>query len=852
MGKTSKYWDNRAIKRLNSAEKTSEKYIKQVQKMYDRAYRNLNKEIETIYKTYSNDTGIDVNTLKQLLTKKETSKVFKELKAKGYDKYIKDNYKSRITRLEQLKAQIYAKAKDVYAEEELINHKCYSEVYKDSYYKSIYDTQMGTGLDFGFSTIDNNLIESLLNERWSGKNYSQRIWGNTDILAESVSEVIGGAILSGQSLSKTTKQVRERFGVGKYYAERLVRTETSHFYNEADAMAYEEMGIDKYVFVAVLDNRTSPMCQEYDNKVLDYKDKQVGVNFPPLHPNCRSTTRGYLGEEAEKSLQRRARDPKTGKTELINNMSYKEWAKTKGLDVATTKRGGQLPAKPVVDTSKSVKIEVKPLTKEQKEALEYYVSGEGMYINNFLRSRNGLTPNDMWDEDIELVKKLDGATDKPVGATRLYRSVDASVIFKDINEFEYEDLRGYLNYGAKGNYETNRFNTLMSKQVKEFKDLGYVSTTKEYEIARDWGGFTGSNKPIVLELNLDDTVKGVDLDFLDVADDPQKETLLARNQMFKVKDITTKDGNIYVKVDVTSGDVVKDTVEKVVKTADKMTLNDLPSQLNTSKEAKNNQLFIDAINNPKADPKVVKVYKTMGAKTKYDFKVSHAKDSSVKYVTNRTTKDISDIKLTIPNIKDAKDVGNINTVLHENMHFIDLMNGKGNIYKSTETNLLNVVKNTDATISEDIQKIFDEFNALSNKHAEEIRGKYNPIYAELNEKIKNKTISYTEYKKEWSKVNKLWREEFKEAEFIERNYLGGGVSNLQDIYDALSGGKYREMDIVKYGHGYKYYKTYERRVKEIVANYGALSITRPDLIELLKADKPALVQELDALMDILL
>lgn len=353
--KTSKYWDDRALRRLTGAEKTSEEYIKRVRKMYDKAYRDINKDIETIYKNYSKNTGIDVDTLKTLLTKKETDKVFKELKAKGYDKYVKDNYKSRITRLEQLKAQIYTKAKDVYSEEELINHQCYSEVYKNSYYRTIYDTQMGTGYNFGFGTIDDNLVKAVLNERWSGKNYKARVWGNTDILAESVSEIVGASILNGQSLSKTSKEIRERFGVSKYYAERLIRTETNHFYNEADAMAYEEMGIDKYVFVAVLDNRTSPMCQDHDNKVYDYKDKKEGFNFPPLHPNCRSTTRGYLGEEAEKHLQRRARDPKTGKSELIGNMSYKEWAKTKGIDVATTKRDGQLPTKSKVNVSKSVK-----------------------------------------------------------------------------------------------------------------------------------------------------------------------------------------------------------------------------------------------------------------------------------------------------------------------------------------------------------------------------------------------------------------------------------------------------------------------------------------------------------------
>ena len=81
------------------------------------------------------------------------------------------------------------------------------------------------------------------------------------------------------------------------------------------------------MFVATLDSRTSEICQSMDGKVFDYKDREEGVNYPPLHPNCRSKTRAYLGEEAEKTLKRRARDPKTGKTEIINNVSYKDWIK---------------------------------------------------------------------------------------------------------------------------------------------------------------------------------------------------------------------------------------------------------------------------------------------------------------------------------------------------------------------------------------------------------------------------------------------------------------------------------------------------------------------------------------------
>jgi SPP1 gp7 family putative phage head morphogenesis protein len=328
---SSNYWDKRAIDRMSTAEKQSEAYISRVKSMYNQAFKNIDNEIAKVYQNYSKDTGLDIEKLKQLLTVNETSKTWKMLKKQGLDKYIKTNYKSRISRLEQIQAQIYAKAKQIYPKEELQNTMCYRGVINNSYYKAVYDTQMATGYDFSFNKIDKNLFNTLLNEKWSGKNYSQRIWENTDILAESVSQVVGGALLSGQSIEKTSKQIRDRFNVSKYYAERLVRTETNHFHNEVDALAYEEMGVKEYVFVAVLDSRTSEICQANDNKKFLYKDKQIGVNYPPLHPNCRSTTRGYLGEEAEKRLKRRARNPITGKNEIIDNISYSDWLKQKGV-----------------------------------------------------------------------------------------------------------------------------------------------------------------------------------------------------------------------------------------------------------------------------------------------------------------------------------------------------------------------------------------------------------------------------------------------------------------------------------------------------------------------------------------
>ena len=355
MAKPSNYWDKRAIKRLSEAEKQSEAYIERINKMYDQAQRNIQRDIENIYENYSKATGLDTQSLKALLTRSRSAKLWEDMKRKGLDKYVKDNYKARITRLEQLQAQIYAKAKQVYTQERKAHTELYKRIVEDSYYKNIYDAQMGTGYDFGFSQLDENMVNALLNEKWSGKNYSQRIWGNTDLLAESLSEIVGGAMLSGQSIAKTSRQIRERFDVAKYYADRLVRTETNHFNNEADAMAYEEMNVDKYVFLATLDTRTSTICQEMDNAVIPLKEREVGKNYPPMHPNCRSKTRVYMGEEVEKTLKRRARDPITGKTKGIDNISYKEWAEQNGITTFYDDKD-QKPQNSLKKQEKSVKI----------------------------------------------------------------------------------------------------------------------------------------------------------------------------------------------------------------------------------------------------------------------------------------------------------------------------------------------------------------------------------------------------------------------------------------------------------------------------------------------------------------
>lgn len=74
---------------------------------------------------------------------------------------------------------------------------------------------------------------------------------------------------------------------------------------------------------------------------------------------------------------------------------------------------------------------------------------------------------------------------------------------------------------------------------------------------------------------------------------------------------------------------------------------------------------------------------------------------------------------------------------------------------------------------------------------------------------------------------------------------GGGVTELSDIFDALSDGIYQDSGQLLYGHGGKYYSSIEKRNSEIFANCMSLSVNRPDLIEVLRKDKPNLCKALD-------
>ena len=325
--RTDAYWQKRAVQRVDKSEQTSAKYMRQLRKIYADARRQTVKELQKIYAAYySKDEGFDMQALRSIVPRGELKAFLDEMKRLDLKTGLPDNYNARVTRLRLINEQLAAEAHKLAPQEQNINTEAFKQVYADSYYRAGFDVAQGIGsTPVGFTGLDYQTLDQVLNARFEGKNFSSRIWTNTDILANKLKGELAVAIANGQGIQKTAREFRNRYDTNQYYAERLIRTETNHFHNEGELEAYKQMGFEYYQFLATLDSRTSEICQEMDGKKFKVSEGIPGDNVPPLHPNCRSTIVPYFKEyEPETRLYRNS---KTGKNSFTCNLTFSDWKK---------------------------------------------------------------------------------------------------------------------------------------------------------------------------------------------------------------------------------------------------------------------------------------------------------------------------------------------------------------------------------------------------------------------------------------------------------------------------------------------------------------------------------------------
>lgn len=289
------YWLKRSEELDKVATKVEKEVMKELSALYRDAFRSIEKEVNDFMMQYAKDHKLDYATVTQTLTPidlAEYNQKIEELYAMYRDtgsEYIKIeidrlNARAKITRLQALQDAINVELTKVTHEYQMTLEDTLIGLFTEQY------KEVSELLGIMAPVINREAIKTIIEYPYAGKMFSDRIWDNKDALVKHIKQNLTAGIIRGDSIQKMSRQLKKDLNVLYYQAERLVRTETNYAMNQGHLKGYADSGVvEKYEFLAAIDSRTSKLCKNQNGKVYKLSDAVVGVNFPPLHPHCRST-----------------------------------------------------------------------------------------------------------------------------------------------------------------------------------------------------------------------------------------------------------------------------------------------------------------------------------------------------------------------------------------------------------------------------------------------------------------------------------------------------------------------------------------------------------------------------------
>lgn len=503
--KSKTYWERRSAERLLDNLKDADKMVNSLKSDYQESILNINESIEKLYGKFATDNAVSYNQAVSLIKGKEYKKwrmsmeKYLEEIAKGDEALSLELnvlcMKKRITRLEAIRAEIYANCGKLARIEEGKVTETLTNALERNYYSSMYDyyldqdkkvLELMHGHQVALSKAN---IDRVLRMPWSGENYSKNIWKSKYQIASKLQKAVTRSILEGKSIENLTRDVSTELGNDlKHSVRRLIHTETAYVKSQGDLLTYDKLGVDEYEFLATLDNRTSSICRSLDGEHFKLEDATPGVNYPPMHPYCRSTTIVY---RAEKDETRAARDDDGETYKVDANLNYKDWYK-KYVDGENIDEKGYNKNK--IPTNLTM-IEATTIKEANKlaENMGFAANYSGMDLKCANEWNLGLF-NAMRDFP-EVVDKI-----KFVGASQKRYSL----MKKEIQDYYYNDLiekkyneKDALKLAKKwANQQTAGFKVGQNEMASSFSFLFSEDQLKDpvYQIMNKYLGITMNNK----------------------------------------------------------------------------------------------------------------------------------------------------------------------------------------------------------------------------------------------------------------------------------------------------------------------------------------------------------------------
>ena len=292
----SKYWLGRAKQIEKEAMRNADKATPLLQGFYRDLYQEIKKDMLVLrnkIESYA-QAGVKLDR-EEVYTWNKTLEEYVDIIKKApveIQPYLKAELEvksltSRKSRLDLLMLQIEKHLTNCTIDSEHVITDCLTDTIQGTYKLKIADLR---GVKTSFAVVDDKKVRDILSIKWSGENYSARLWDNRNKLAKKSREIITKGLIQGKSPSSMALDLQGCVEGGYNEAIRLVRTETNFVQNHTILECYKEEDIQEYEILAIEDSRTSQVCKNLDGKIFRVEEAKAGINYPPFHPNCRTTT----------------------------------------------------------------------------------------------------------------------------------------------------------------------------------------------------------------------------------------------------------------------------------------------------------------------------------------------------------------------------------------------------------------------------------------------------------------------------------------------------------------------------------------------------------------------------------
>lgn len=294
--------EKKATQIFLDAEKIEKDFLKSLVSMWENVQIDLVREIKQLVKGDEDLNALLTKDEKEDY-KKQLKKYLKELSKEGLDKKELDLFKlkalkSKIKRIDTLALLIEKELFKAYKEEIESIKEFLGDIYtyvSNETAKALNESVKG--IEIKFDAPSKEMINQVINsKKWEYGDFENRLWQQEGAIANNIRAELFRGVVLGLNPKEIGRNIANILKTPIHQAIRIARTEFNYIANQATLdtvkninSKHEKELFSEYQYLAKLDNRTSLLCTGLNDKKFKIKEAEVGLNYPPMHPNCRST-----------------------------------------------------------------------------------------------------------------------------------------------------------------------------------------------------------------------------------------------------------------------------------------------------------------------------------------------------------------------------------------------------------------------------------------------------------------------------------------------------------------------------------------------------------------------------------